>query len=133
MLRFMLRRGRGPSFMRLLTVKGRRSGEPHSTPVVPVVNDEGRWLVAPFGEVGWVRNARASGEVTLSRGKEVETYAVAEVDPAAAVPILRTYLAMKPAGKYVKAYFDVEPSSSDESFAAEAPNHPVFALHPVAP
>ena len=54
--------------MRLLTVAGRRSGQPRSTPVVPVVTENGCWLVAPFGDVGWVRNARAAEQVTLRRG-----------------------------------------------------------------
>jgi deazaflavin-dependent oxidoreductase (nitroreductase family) len=130
-LGFMLRHGLGPGFMRLLTVDGRKTGRPHSTPVVPVRTDEGRWLVAPFGDVGWARNARAAGRVTLQRGKDVETLAVTELPPDEAVPVLRTYLAMKPAGKYVRDYFDAGPDASDAELAAEAPRHPVFALRPL--
>jgi hypothetical protein len=85
--------------------------------------------VSPFGEVGWVHNARAAGQVNLRRGKNDETFTVTEVDPQDAVPVLREYLAKKPVGKYVGAYFDVEPDSSDEDFAAEASKHPVFELH----
>jgi deazaflavin-dependent oxidoreductase (nitroreductase family) len=130
-LGFLLRAGAGPKFMRLLTVTGRTSGQPRSTPVVPVQTDRGRWLVAPFGEVGWVRNARAAGQVTLRRGRISETLAATEVEVQEAVPVLREYLALKPAGKYVRAYFDVDPDSSDEAFAADAPHHPVFELHPL--
>ena len=127
-LSLMLRLGLGPGFMRILTVAGRTTGKPRSTPVVPLDTDEGRWLVAPFGEVGWVRNVRAAGKVTLRRGRSSETLTATEVDPRAAVPVLRRYLAMKPVGKYVGAYFDVTPDGSDEALAAEAPRHPVFAL-----
>ena len=127
MLGALLRRGAGPGFMRLLIVKGRRTGQEHSTPVVPVQGDDGRWLVAPFGEVGWVRNVRAAGQVTLRRGKLSETFTATEVAPADAVPVLRRYLAMKPAGRFVKAYFDAAPDAPDEAFAEEAPRHPVFA------
>jgi deazaflavin-dependent oxidoreductase (nitroreductase family) len=130
-LGFLLRVGAGPKFMRLLTVAGRRTGQPRSTPIVPVQTDRGRWLVAPFGEVGWVRNARAAGQVTLRRGRSSETLAATEVEAREAVPVLREYLSLKPAGKYVKAYFDVDPDSSDEALAAEAPHHPVFQLHPL--
>ncbi len=130
-LGFLLRGGAGPKFMRLLTVAGRRTGQPRSTPVVPVQTDRGRWLVAPFGEVGWVRNARAAGQATLSRGRSSETLAVTEVEAREAIPVLREYLALKPAGRYVRACFDVEPDSSDEAFAADAPHHPVFELHPL--
>jgi deazaflavin-dependent oxidoreductase (nitroreductase family) len=128
MLTALLRRGAGPSFMRLLTVTGRKSGQQRSTPVVPVQSEDGQWLVSPFGEVGWVHNLRAAGRVNLRRGKLSETLAATELSPADAVPVLRRYLAMKPAGRIVKPYFDVDPSSSDEAFAAEAPRHPVFAL-----
>jgi deazaflavin-dependent oxidoreductase (nitroreductase family) len=124
----LLRLGLGPGFMRLLTVVGRRSGRPHSTPVVPVQNDRGRWLVAPFGEVDWVRNARAAGRVTLRRGRAAEDLTVTEVQPRQAVAVLREYLGMKPVGRRVQDYFDVTPASSDDEFAAEAPRHPVFAL-----
>ena len=130
MLTALLRRGGGPAFMRLLTVPGRRTGQPRSTPVVPVQSDDGHWLVSPFGQVGWVHNVRAAGQVTLQRGKLSETLAATEVAPGDAVPVLRRYLAMKPAGRIVKPYFDVDPSSSDEAIAAEAPRHPVFVLTP---
>jgi deazaflavin-dependent oxidoreductase (nitroreductase family) len=131
MLSAQLRKGRGPNFMRLLTVTGRRTGQPHSTPVVPVEADGGRWVVAPFGEVGWVRNVRATGQLTLRRGDVSETFTATQVEPAEAVPVLRHYLAMKPANRFVKAYFDVTAESPDDAIAAEAPRHPVFTLNPV--
>jgi deazaflavin-dependent oxidoreductase (nitroreductase family) len=131
MLSALLRRGGGPPFMRLLTVEGRSTGQPRSTPVVPVEVDGGRWLVAPYGEVGWVRNVRAAGQVTLRRGKLSETLAATEVAPGDAVSVLRRYLAMKPTGRIVKAYFDVDPDASDDAFAREAPRHPVFELTPL--
>jgi hypothetical protein len=42
-----LERGRAPAFMRLLTVRGRLTGEPHATPVVPVMRDGVVWIVSP--------------------------------------------------------------------------------------
>lgn len=128
----LLRVGLGPSFMRLLTVTGRKTGQPRTTPVVPVQTDEGRWLVAPYGEVGWVRNARVAGRVTLRRGRTSESLAVKEVPPAEAVPVLRAYLGMKLVRQRVQPYFDVTPESSDEAFAAEATHHPVFELRALA-
>jgi deazaflavin-dependent oxidoreductase (nitroreductase family) len=127
-LGFLLRVGLGPPFMRLLTVRGRRTGQPRTTPVVPVENERGRWLVSPYGQVGWVHNARAAGSVTLRRGRSSETLAVNEVGPEEAVPVLRQYLQTKGAGNHVRPYFDVTPESSDEELAAEAPRHPVFEL-----
>jgi hypothetical protein len=55
----------------LLTVRGRKSGEPFSLPVIVVEKGGKRWLVSPYGEVNWVKNARVAGEVKLlRRGKE---------------------------------------------------------------
>ena len=68
LMRLLLRLGLAPRTTMLLTVPGRRSGTPRSTPVTLVEEDGQRWLVAPYGPVGWVRNARAAGQVELSRG-----------------------------------------------------------------
>lgn len=46
----------------ILTVCGRRSGRRYSTPVQLVLGGGERWLVAPYGEREWVKNARAAGE-----------------------------------------------------------------------
>ena len=75
----LVRRGKGPAFMRLLTVTGRRTGRPHTTPVVPVQSDGDTWLVSPFGEVDWVRNVRATHRVELRRGDDRTTYEAREL------------------------------------------------------
>jgi deazaflavin-dependent oxidoreductase (nitroreductase family) len=53
----------------LLTVRGRKTGEPRTTPVAVVAIGGRRWVQSPFGDVNWVRNLRAVGEGTLTRGK----------------------------------------------------------------
>lgn len=97
---------------------------PYSTPVRLIENGE-RWLVAPYGEVGWVRNARAAGEVRLSRARRSESLRIEEVGPERAAPVLREYLRRVP---IVRPYFDVSPDSLAEEFETEAPRHPVFRL-----
>lgn len=119
-----IRLGLAPRRSYLLTVRGRRSGRPHTTPVY-LVEDGERWLVAPYGEVGWVRNARAAGAVTLSRRGRSETLAVEEVGPEEAAPVLREYLRTVPV---VRPYFDARRDAPLDAFAAEAPRHPVFRL-----
>lgn len=121
--------GVAPKSMHLLTVAGRRTGEPHTTPVNVIDNADGRWLVSPYGEVDWVRNARAAGEVTLRRGSAVQIGRVIEVRPDRAAPVLRQYLEDVPV---TQPYFDVRPDSPTGEFAAEARRHPVFAVEPVA-
>jgi len=109
----------------VLTVRGRRTGRPRSTPVRLVQEGGQRWLVAPYGPVNWVRNARAAGQVTLSSGRRSETVAIEELGPAESAPVLRRYLAEVP---IVRPFFDVTPDSPLEAFAAEAPRHPVFRI-----
>jgi F420H(2)-dependent quinone reductase len=65
----------------LLTTRGRKTGRPYANPVVPVEHDGRRWLVAPYGPVSWVHNARAAGKVTLTRRRDTREYAVREVPP----------------------------------------------------
>jgi deazaflavin-dependent oxidoreductase (nitroreductase family) len=109
----------------ILTVTGRKSGEKHSTPVLLVFHDGERWLVAPYGERPWVRNARAAGSVELTRALRTERVPVQEVDAETAAPILREYLRKTP---ITKPFFDARADSALEDFEAEAPRHPVFRL-----
>lgn len=122
-----IRRGMGPSYNYLLTVAGRSTKVPHTTPVSLVVDGTTRYLVGPYGEVAWVRNARAAGSVTLTRAGRNELLAIKELAPDEAGPILRRYLKLAP---ITQPYFDVRPDAPDEAFVAEAASHPVFRLTP---
>lgn len=63
----------------LLTVRGRKTGEPRTTPVAIVEVDHRRWIQGAFGEVNWVRNLRASCEATLTTGKRREAVHATEL------------------------------------------------------
>jgi deazaflavin-dependent oxidoreductase (nitroreductase family) len=112
----------------LLTVPGRRSGTPWSTPISIVELDGERYAVAPYGDRNWVRNARAAGRVELRRGRRVEQLDVEELDPPLAVPVLRRYYEL---GRVTRPFFDVRLESPEQAWLAEAPRHPVFRLVPV--
>jgi deazaflavin-dependent oxidoreductase (nitroreductase family) len=114
-----------PPHTYVLTVRGRNSGRPYSLPVRLIERDGKRWLVAPYGEVEWVKNARAVGEVSLSRGKITGFYEVHPLGPRESAPILKEYINRV---EIVRPYFDTQPESSLEAFEAEAPRHPVFLL-----
>lgn len=123
----LLKLGLAPRVYSLLTTKGRRTGRPHSVPVTLIREGARSWLVAPYGAVDWVKNARASGEVRLSYGSMVSHCRTQELPPEDAAPILRTYLRMFP---ITRAYFSVPPDASIEAFIQEAQTRPVFALEP---
>jgi deazaflavin-dependent oxidoreductase (nitroreductase family) len=109
----------------VLTVPGRKTGRPRSTPVQLLFRDGERWLVAPYGPGDWVRNARAAGAVELTRARKTERVLVEEVGPEEAAPVLREYLRHTP---IVKPYFDATKDAPLEAFAAEAARHPVFRI-----
>ena len=109
----------------ILTVRGRKSGRPYSTPVQLVLGDGERWLVAPYGEREWVKNARAAGEVELTRARRTTRHRVEELGHEEAAPVLWEYLRKTP---IVKAYFDAAADDPVEAFVAEAATHPVFRL-----
>ena len=106
-------------------MRGRKSGQPYSTPVTLVEEAGKRWLVAPYGVVGWVRNARAAEQVTLTRGRRFENVRILELSAEDAAPVLKKYLAQVPV---VRPFFDVTPKSNLRDFVAEASRHPVFRI-----
>jgi deazaflavin-dependent oxidoreductase (nitroreductase family) len=125
LVRLLLKLGLMPGPTYLLTVPGRRTGRPLSTPVTLVEQGGARWLVAPYGDVAWVRSARAAGQITLSRGRRSETVPIRELGPDDAAPVLQRYITRVP---ITRPYFDARPDSPLSDFISEAPRHPVFAL-----
>jgi len=112
----------------LLTTRGRKTGRPRTNPVTVVEHDGKRWLVAPYGPVSWVHNARAAGRVTLRRRLEVRAYAIREVSTQEAGPVLKRYVRIATA---TRPYFQATKDSPVEDFVAEADRHPVFELTPI--
>lgn len=113
----------------LLTVAGRKTGRSYATPVRLIENDQ-RWLVAPYGEVGWVRNARAAAAIELSRAGRSERVGLTEAAPQEAAPVLREYLEQV---AVARPFFAVTIDSPDPDFVAEAPLHPVFRISATQP
>jgi deazaflavin-dependent oxidoreductase (nitroreductase family) len=122
----MLRAGLSFNSMNLLTVPGRKSGEPRTVPVSVLERDGERYLIGAFGNVNWVRNLRASGRGTLRIGREVHAFTAEELSPHDAAPVLKVGFDMAPG--YVRQFFDATPDSSLADFEREAPRHPVFRL-----
>src|SRR5829696_8932537 len=82
--RFLLAAGvpMGPNV--LVTICGRKSGLPHTTPLTVVEMGGRRWLMAPYGEVNWVRNLRAAGRATITVGSRKEEVTAVELEPTEA-------------------------------------------------
>lgn len=121
----LARAGVGP--IALLTTRGRVTGRPHTVPVVPVEHAQRRWLVAPYGPVSWVHNARATPTVVLKYGRRRDRCTAREVGAEEAGPVLKRYVAI---ATRAQRCFTATVDAPVEAFIAEAPTHPVFELVP---
>ncbi len=88
----MIRLGMTPDRMAMLTVAGRKSGQPRSLPVSMIIEDDATYLVSPYGEVNWVKNARIAGEVKITRGRKIQNFHFEELDAQTSALILKRYL-----------------------------------------
>ena len=118
----------------LITVRGRKSGEPRTTPVALIEIDGKRWVSSPFGDVNWVRNLRAAGQATLTIGRHEERVTATELSAQEKVGFFRDLM-----GPFVRriplglgrlmlgSVLGAKDIVDDPVGAAE--RHPVFELH----
>ncbi len=113
--------------MYLLTVRGRKSGLPRTVPVAIIRRNGKRYVGSPYGIVDWVRNLRAAGEATLTRGRRSETVNARELPKGEAALVLQEDV--KDGNPFAR-YFGVTADSSLEEFEQVVVSHPLFVLQP---
>lgn len=69
----------GPAMV--LTVPGRTSGRPRSTPMTPFEFAGGLYVVAGYPGADWAANARVAGSGTLARGRRSRRVRISELTP----------------------------------------------------
>src|SRR5712691_11432296 len=111
--------------MYLLTVRGRKSGLPRTVPLAIIERNGKRYVGSPFGIVDWVRNLRAAGEATLTRGRRSETVNARELPKGEAALVLREDI--KGGNPFSRSY-GVTADSSLEEFERAVVSHPLFVL-----
>ena len=117
-------------FNGLVTIRGRKSGLPRTTPVAIIAVSGRRWVWAPWGDVQWVLNLRAAGCATVTvRGRKEEVRAT-ELDQTQRVAFFRDVLGpiarSIPFGlRFIRLLDGVD--LNDPLKAAEG--RPVFELH----
>jgi len=114
----------------LLTVRGRKTGQPHTTPVALVEVDGRRWVQSPFGEVNWVRNLRAAREATITINRRPESVDAVELSTAETArffkEVLGPYVGRIPMGRWLLSLLGGGDILADPDAAAA--RHPVFEL-----
>ena len=136
MLKMLLRLGipitiLGP--MKLLTVRGRKTGTPRTVPVDLYEHAGQRFLIATHGEGNWVYNLRAAGEGSLSLGRSHQAFTALELSPEDAGPVIKEVLgpllvSQGVRGSALRQHFGVTADASLNDFTNAAHSHPVFQI-----
>jgi F420H(2)-dependent quinone reductase len=120
---WMARRGIGK--IQVLTTTGRKSGEPKSVPVSPIVIDGIEYLVCPYGEMGWVLNARSNPSAGLRHGSTDRQVRLIETGGEVAAKVVAAYYRRE---GYASQYMDVPENPTVENFERNAALFPVFEV-----
>jgi hypothetical protein len=118
----VLRLGLHVGSQHLLTVPGRKSGLPRSTPVSIATVGSDRYIVAAFPGAAWVGNVRVARGGTLMRGELTEYVKLVEVPVEERGPILRAFLEQVRGGV---RFFGPQ---TTEQVVARADRYPVFRV-----
>ena len=118
----MLKRGLSVGTQELLTVSGRKSGEPRQTPVSISQVDGQRYIVAAIADANWVSNVRAAKIGTLGHGSNNETVSLTELPVGERGPVLRAFLEQVRRGR---RFFG---SKTPDEVVEGAASYPVFRV-----
>ncbi|MBK8046695.1 MAG: nitroreductase family deazaflavin-dependent oxidoreductase [Anaerolineales bacterium] len=118
--------GVAPDYLVTLEVTGHRTGRAISFPLVLIVLDGDRFLIAMMGtESAWVRNVRAAdGQAVLRHGR-TEQVQLVEVPVEQRSRILKLYLQRAPGAR---PHIPVDKDAPVEAFDAIAAEYPVFRV-----
>ncbi len=118
--------------MTLLTVRGRKTGRSHTTPVGLFKLQSRRYVFDTFGNADWVRNLRAAREAVIGRGWGRKQVIAKELsfDEAALVlkEIFAPYLASRFRSSFLRMGYGLTKDSTIDDYAREARRHPGFEL-----
>jgi deazaflavin-dependent oxidoreductase (nitroreductase family) len=118
----------------LMTVRGRRTGEPRTVPVAILRADDREVVFAAFGEVPWVHNLRAAGRATIGTGRRARAVRAVELTPDVAAPFLeaglRPVMKVPLMGPMIAGWYGIERGSTTADYEVAARLHPAFELTP---
>ncbi len=115
----------------VLTVAGRKTGKPRSTPVTPMDVGGKRYVVNGYPGADWVNNVRAAGEVSLAQGRRTERVRMVELSSDEARPVLREFPAAVPTGVDLMKRVGLLTDGTPDEVEGLAGRCPVFRIDPV--
>lgn len=128
MMRLGIAGEKGPM---VLTVTGRKSGQPRSTPITPMFVDGERYVVGGFPGADWVRNAQANPAATLTQGRRSERVRMVEMPLEDARPLLRQFPTLVPSGVSFMKKSGLITEGTPEELEALAGRCAVFRFDPI--
>lgn len=123
--------GLGAEASMVLSVPGRKSGKPRSTPITVFSVDSKRYVLGGFPGADWVLNARAAEVATLSRGRRSEQVRMVELNAEDARPPLRDVPTLVPTAISFMKNAGLVTEGRPEEFEALAGRCAVFRFDPV--
>jgi deazaflavin-dependent oxidoreductase (nitroreductase family) len=78
--------------VRVLSVRGRTSGQWRAVPVVVLEHEGQRYLLAPAGRTDWSQNLRALGAGRLQHRGRTEEFSAVEIPVDQRQPLIEAYL-----------------------------------------
>jgi deazaflavin-dependent oxidoreductase (nitroreductase family) len=128
--KILLRAGIPLGFNGLITIRGRKTGLPRTNPVAIIEVEGRRWIWAPWGEVHWVRNLRAAGQATMTRGSRSEEVRATELNDEERIGFFRDDLGGLARSIPFGVWFIRTVDSVDLNDPVSAAHgRPVFELH----
>jgi hypothetical protein len=118
----LIRWGLAMATVHVLTVRGRKTGKPYSTPVSLVTLDAQRYIVS-FPWLSWVKNARGTGNGLLERGPRKESVRLVEVPLDERTRVVRAFPVQLPRGT---SFFRLPPDP--DAFERAAPHLTAFRV-----
>jgi deazaflavin-dependent oxidoreductase (nitroreductase family) len=128
-VRWLTDRGVNLAGAQTLTVTGRTSGSPQSTPVNPIRVGDGEFLVSPRGNTQWARNVRLDPSAQLRRGRRTRAVRLRELtDHELKATVIADYLRRWgwEVGRFLPA--GLTPKSDAATIREYADALPVFAV-----
>lgn len=116
----------------LLTVRGRKTGQPRTFPVAILKSGGREYLFSAFGEVSWVHNLRAASTATIGHGRRTRTVTATELARPEAAGILeaglRPIMRVPLIGSMIAGWYGIQRHSTGDDYLAAAVRHPAFEL-----
>jgi hypothetical protein len=122
-----------PFDLPVLTVPGRRSGEPRATPLTVYETRGVRFVLGGFPAADWIRNVRAvDGHATLSVRPDgpAEPVRLVELPADQARPVLEAWPEVTPEGTAIMVENGIADAPTPEALAELVGICPVFRVDP---